>query len=580
MAVDLSDLPELASLGKTPVSPDAPAGADITYDPDYESLQREIDKLSIATAAGTPTDWNLVVHLAAGLLGGKSKDLKVAAYLAEALGRTGRMEDLAVGVRILRDLVETYWDELFPPKRRMRGRINALDWWQERARDTLSAYAGEPLAPAVAAALRDDLTGLDTALAERAEEATPLRPLIEAAARLPVAEAAAPEPAPDPGGDQPAPPPPDGPTGPAETPEPTVTAKPAGPAKPAETPEIAAAPAPQPPPAAPAPKAQPAAAQAADTSAPSTATASPAGSADAARAQVTAGLDLLFGACDALLTENNASPIPYRLARLAAWLPLTAPPPATAGKTLLPGPPAQLRAALARTLEAGNFPAAITGAESRLREFRFWLDLSRHTADGLRGLGPTHAAALDAVETETALLLRRFPGLPELRFADDTPLADAKTTLWLSRLGRPAQGAGTAPGAGAGDDEEVDAVLGKARDLAAANQAVAAAGLLQARLTAARSGRLRLRWRIGLAEILLGSGHPETARPVIDQILADLDAHDLDAFDPELAVSALVVAHQGLAVGTDETAKAKTGEVLARIMRLDPAEGLRLSGIQ
>lgn len=547
MAVDLADLTDLADLGKVPVSPDAPAGTDASYEPDYESLQREIDKLSIATAAGTPTDWNLVAHLAAGILRGKSKDLKVAAYLAEALGRTGRMEDMALGVRILRDLVETYWDGLFPPKKRMRGRLNALDWWQERARAALGGYDGEPLAPEVVAGLRDDLTALDKALAEKAEDAAPLSPLIETASRLPVREEAAPEPASPPEPQAPE----QAPEAPAQAPQ----------AVPAEAPASAAPQAP------PAPAAQPAAAAAT----------APAASVEAAKAQVDTGLDLLFGACDALLAENNASPIPYRLARLAAWLRLTAPPPAAAGKTLLPPPPAQVRAAMERTLEAGNFPAAIAGAESRLREYRFWFDLSRHTADGLRGLGPTHAAALDAVETETALLLRRFPGLPELRFADDTPFADAKTKLWLSRLARPA---GSAPAPGGADGDDVETVLGKARDLAAQNQAVAAAALLQGSLASSRSGRLRLRWRIGLAEILLGSGHPETARPVIDQILADLDAHDLDTFDPELAVAALVVAHQGLSVGTDEAAKTKTGEVLARIMRLDPAQGLRLSGIQ
>jgi type VI secretion system protein VasJ len=541
MAVDVADLTDLAALGKTPISPEAPAGADVSYDPEYESLQREIDKLSMVTADGTTTDWNLVAHLAAGILGHKAKDLKVAAYLAEALARTGRLDDLAVGVHILRDLVETYWDGLYPPKKRLRGRLNALDWWQERAKAALAGFGPEPLPAQTIEALTADLTALDQTLAEKAEDATPLAPLIEAVSRLPVQE---PEPAPE------------------------TAPRPAAPG-------LAGA--------APGPASQSASAPAAPSAPPVTPPAAPAAAAaEAAKGQVEAGLDLLFGACDALWHVDPASPVPYRLARLAAWLPLAGPPPAQGGKTLLPAPPAQVRNALDQTLASGNFLAAIASAESRVREFRFWLDLSRLTAEGLRSLGPAYAGALDALETETALFVRRFPGLANLAFADGTPLADEKTRFWLSRLGRaPANDAAGQDGpAAASDGDTVEAVLAKARDLAANNQAVAAASLLQASLGSARSGRMRLRWRIGLAEILLGAGHPESARPLIDQMLADLDAHALDAFDPDLAVAALATAHQGLASGPDEASTAKAREVLARIMRLDPARGLRLSGIQ
>ena len=246
---------------------------------------------------------------------------------------------------------------------------------------------------------------------------------------------------------------------------------------------------------------------------------------------------------------------------------------------MLPPPPAQLRTVLDQGLTADNALAVIGNVESRVREFRFWLDLSRKSVEALRSLGPAYAAAVDGVETETALLLRRFPGLDSLTFVDGSPFADAKTRLWLGRIG---QGTGTGPSdrpAVGADSDEVAPVLDSARKLATSSQTVAAVSLLQGRLETAPSGRLRLRWRIGLAEILLATGHPETARPVIDLILEDLDAHQLDAFDPELTVTALRTARQGLAAGTDEASQARAGEVLDRIMRLDPAQGLRLSGI-
>ncbi|MHC1711411.1 MAG: type VI secretion system protein TssA [Solidesulfovibrio sp.] len=535
MSSDLADLPDIADYGKTPIASDAPAGTDASYDPEYEELQREIDKLSLATAARASLDWNLVTRLAASILSQKSKDLKVAAYLSEALTKTGQIEGLAKGTHILRDMVETYWEDLFPPKKRLRGRLNALEWWQERAQAAIEAYDAAPLPPQTVAAFAADLTALDKALADKADSAAPLTPLIEAVSRLPVQAA---EPAQE------------------------ATASP-----PADGPAPTGAPA-----ASPAPAAAPATAQAAPAAA---------GSIDKAREQLASSLDTLFGASYALWQNDPASPVAYRLVRWAAWLSLTALPSAQNGKTMLPGPPASVRAALNQGQASGNALATLGNAESHVREFRFWLDLSRLSAEALRALGPAYAAALDAVETETALFLRRFPGLENLTFADGSPFADEKTRLWLSRLGKgtAALRSGQGGAAGGPDADDVHAVLDKAGDLAATNQIVAAATLLQGRIDAAPSGRLRLRWRIGLAAILLTSGNPEIARPIIDQILLDLDTHKLDDFDPDLTLEALLTARQGLAAAGDEAAKTRSREVLGRIIRLDPAQGLRLSGI-
>jgi len=540
-AVALPDPAFLAELGKTPISPDAPTGADASYEPEYESLQKEIDKLAMVTEAGEAPDWKLAASLAATILSEKSKDLKVAAYLAEALTRTRQLDGLAQGTHVLRDMVETYWDGLFPPKKRMRGRINALNWWLDRAKAFFASFDPDPLPPETVAALKDDLDALDKALAEKSDEAPPLFSLIESTEHLPVN---APEPVPEPA---------------AEAAQ--------------SAPDMADAAAPS----------DSGAAKSADGSARSAASAgsaAPAGSADQAKEQLKSGLDMLFSASYALQKDDPKAPAPYRLTRLAAWMPLTGAPPAANGKTKIPSPPANARTALEQALSASNFQAAIENAESKILEFRFWLDLSRISAQGLRSLGEDYQAALDALETETALFVRRLPGVENLAFSDGTPFADEKTKLWLSGLGRSAGGGAGQSGGGDAAGSEVEAAMGKARDLAAKNQAVSAVVLLQDKLGSAKSGRLRLRWRIGLAEILMASGSPESARPIIEQILSDLDEHKLDDFDPDLALSGLLTARQGLAAAKDDAAKARAGEVLARIMRLNPAEGLRLSGVQ
>ncbi|MFP3999310.1 MAG: type VI secretion system ImpA family N-terminal domain-containing protein, partial [Desulfobacterales bacterium] len=79
---------DISELGKTPISENAPAGEDITYLPEFEELQNEIDKLTVVTAGAGQVDWNRVVELGTMLLSEKSKNLLVTAYMAEALMKT------------------------------------------------------------------------------------------------------------------------------------------------------------------------------------------------------------------------------------------------------------------------------------------------------------------------------------------------------------------------------------------------------------------------------------------------------------------------------------------------------------
>ena len=116
---------ELSSLGKDPIQPDQPAGSDVRYEPEYEKLQAEIDKLSLPSASAG-IDWKKVSDLATSILAHKSKDLLVASYLAVSQVHMRHIEGLADGLVVIHDLITTYWDGLFPPKKRMRGRVGAL----------------------------------------------------------------------------------------------------------------------------------------------------------------------------------------------------------------------------------------------------------------------------------------------------------------------------------------------------------------------------------------------------------------------------------------------------------------------
>ena len=135
---------DLLSLGKNPINPDQPTGSDVRYEPEFEELQSEIDKLSSPSFSGG-IEWQKVSDMAAFILAEKSKDLLVASYLAVSQVYIRQIEGLAVGLTVMHDLVDQFWDTLFPPKKRMRGRLGAVEWWIEKTGSALKNIKPEPL---------------------------------------------------------------------------------------------------------------------------------------------------------------------------------------------------------------------------------------------------------------------------------------------------------------------------------------------------------------------------------------------------------------------------------------------------
>jgi type VI secretion system protein ImpA len=109
-----------------PISDDKPAGEDPRADPSPTSLYyatkdarsaaraAERQALTAEDGSGPAADWRPVVQNARKLLTGQAKDLEAAAYLAEGLLRLHGFAGLRDGFRLARELVERYWDDLYP----------------------------------------------------------------------------------------------------------------------------------------------------------------------------------------------------------------------------------------------------------------------------------------------------------------------------------------------------------------------------------------------------------------------------------------------------------------------------------
>lgn len=532
---------EISDLGKQPIPGDKPAGADIRYEPEFDKLQGEIDKLSIATQDGTGCDWDQVVQLGQLILAEKSKNIQVAAYLAVGLMKTREVEGLRDGVVILADLVEHFWDNMYPPKKRLRGRLNAVSWWMDQAEAFLSTFEPDPLPQETVTELKEGTSRLDNFLGEKSDDAPILSKLLGYINRLPVQVQEAPV---------------------AEEAPPAETAAPAG------EESATAAPAAQPAPAAPAPVAAP-------PSAPSDINTS-----QDAEQVIENALFQLGQVSTFLMNQDLSDPMAYRLTRIAAWLTVTQLPMAEKGQTMIPAPDGTYLSAINNLVAGRDYENAIYSAEALVTQFLFWLDPSRISARALEDLGGKYQDAAELIATETALYVARLPGIENMSFSDGTPFADKETRAWLKSIALQSGGSGPAVSAGGGGEGAKTAeAFAKAQELLKDKKLNEAFGVLETGLATGGSGQARFLWRIALAQLLSLAARPDLARPHLDEIIRQVDQYQLEAWDPDLAIAGLKVVYEGLGDSQDEASQDLAGQILARVAGISPSIALGMSKV-
>jgi type VI secretion system protein ImpA len=100
------------------VSAEDPCGENLEYDSDYSDLERaargkEEHSMGDVVVAAEEPNWADVGTRAASLLA-RSKDLRIVSYLARAQLHTDGVEGFAAGLGLLRQLLERYWDNIYP----------------------------------------------------------------------------------------------------------------------------------------------------------------------------------------------------------------------------------------------------------------------------------------------------------------------------------------------------------------------------------------------------------------------------------------------------------------------------------
>lgn len=502
-------------IGKAPISESSPAGQDVRNDPDFEALSGEIEKMSSPTLSGT-MDWNRVLQLSEGILTNKSKDLLVLSYFSVALLKTAGLRGFAGSVHVLRESLEGFWEDLFPVKTRMRGRKNAIEWWQEKISADLRDLTAQKWPKQEHDAFLEDLNAVDAFLADNMEEAPLLLPMINAiAALVEIIE------------DSPAP------AAPGLAGGPSVQAPLAGTARP-----VAVDPAET------------------DTD-----------------KLLDQGLEIIGRAATLLSQKDPLNTLSFRLNRIAAWTAVTTLPPATAGKTLIPAPDGQIISALENLYQSRSWRDLLEAAESRVHQFLFWLDLSRYVTEALEQLGRQDSS--EAVATETCQYVKRLTGMERLAFDNGTPFANEETRVWINGLNRQMSSGG---GDARGNETDISQVVEKQVEEAAKasrdNKLPAALGAFTDKLNHAPSARVRFIWQFGLCRLLLQVKQPRLAMPHLKELLQTLEVYRLEQWEPELAVEVLSTVLTGLRLQTGQSDESLQETVLNRIMTLDPVKAM------
>ncbi|MDN4502250.1 type VI secretion system protein TssA [Alteromonadaceae bacterium BrNp21-10] len=536
----------LALLGKTPISDAAPAGEDAKYDDNYEAMVAELAKLE-AVSAENPIDWEVVNDLAIGILENRSKDIVAACYLAHGLYQKQNLSGFNAGLNVISDMLITYYDDLFPPVKRIKARANILSWLAEKTEPLITALDPTVKDFESLQTCLDHINNIQTVCDEKMADKGPaigglkravrnwrdhLKVEVDKQAKQQAAAAQS-------------------------------AAEPAAENKTAEAPKTNTPTAPKP-------------------STPTAAAIAPAapvsdmGSPQDVKAAVKSILDVSRKIAQFKREQNIGDPAAYSLLRTSIWLQIERLPPAESGVTQLPEIEPDRQRLLQNLLESGDYANLLTAAESAFCDSMFWLDAHRYAASALEGLG--HTNAQQAVALSTQHFVNCFPGITELKFVSGTPFANDMTKLWLDEIAS----SGDGQGGGGSSGNTWDSAFQQALPLAGKGKFAEGLKIIQDGKQTAKDGREKFMWQLTAAQYLEKSGHVAMAVPQLEHLWKQIVSQDLMEWDVTASVNVAkslktCYGHKSFKDKMNPERSARIEELESLIYRLDIDAALMLA---
>ncbi len=517
----MADQPLISQLDHlvNPVEGDSATGINVKYEPEFQALEAEIGKLE--SIAGEKVDWDEVERLSIQILETKSKDLLVACYLAGALLETKGLDGLNAGLALVHKLSVAFWDDMFPPVKRLRGRQAAVNWVVER---TVVLISGDN-APTPSSQSIMDLYGtvsdLDGFLSEQMADKAPvmtdlIRPLrnmkksAEAEAKAAQATAAQVKPQQAVAPSQPEP----------------VQSQTVAPAQsqpdpiPVQTPPKTSS--------SPQPKATSASLDISNSS-----LNNDLGSEGDAK-KLVRQMQAAFTKLANFYTEKNpADPKSVRYSRFALWMAIDGLPPVKEGKTMLPPPAANVVNKIKTSFEEGDFTSVVNNADKLAAKLPYWFEGQRLISASYDQLGAEYSRKNEELKIMLRSFLERVPGILDLQYADGTPFVDDTTRLWINSTIMSSGHSGSAESVEDGD--ELQNVQAEATELASKGKIDEAVVVLQQHLFKSQSRRNEYRVRLMMGDMLLSSGNYLAAIPILKRVSNFVSESGIADWEPDFA---------------------------------------------
>jgi type VI secretion system protein ImpA len=283
---------------------------------------------------------------------------------------------------------------------------------------------------------------------------------------------------------------------------------------------------------------------------------------------------------------------------------------------MLVGPPAELRERLSSLFAQKKWDQVLEATEEAMELpcGRAWFDIQRYTVKALEAKGAWWAFVALGVRTNFRGLIHDLPKLLQLKLSDGAPTADEETLAWIESevlSGQAAPAAAHAVEAPPPPPPVAEAPPPAPQPVAVpAPQAVAvllpamppdldspppdpdadpfehamhaarqgnhadAVEIMARELEKERSGRGRFQRRLQLAHVLMIAGRAAIAHPILESLLADVDARKLEEWEKGEALAyplSLLLQCLKLDGGDPQRRQA----LYERICRLDAARALR-----
>ncbi len=448
-----------------------PEGEDPRYSDSFVAIKQEIDKLA-------DTDYQLVIDEAISILTTEAKDLRVAGYLILGLSYLDGIKGLVIGLQVYVQLLESYFENSYPQK--ISAKVTAITWLNNNKLLFYLQSKENEIEPHQLTESKELVAKLNvlvkTGLAEQEDiiipEFTILNSWLDKFLKL------------------------------EKVKEDEVKKK--------EQAKLKSS----------APAAAPS----------NSGTASPLGGTSLGTIESDRDVSSAVNALAKHLLSGEKYIQAIGLSRAIHWS-LASLPVNENGKTRLPAPRTTGINTIKQLIAKGDNKAALVQCETMMFEpgCNFLLDLQFMAYTAAKSMQREDVSKYIALQTVT--LLQRLAGIEGLKYNDDTPFAQADTSIWIDEI--------NSMGGGGSSlqlelDEALDSTIEQARDVAKSKNLQE--GLAVFSKYNAYSDKQRFKMKLHMAIMCMEDNRPELALPVLDDLHEKAEQYSLAMWDSTLHI--------------------------------------------